>query len=121
MLCFITNNFNKDNINNPSKAALILGSLIGAFKGKLKVGSKEEFIKMYGDEKEVNDLLTGLCDMRVIWGGDNTISEIRKSPLKARAGEITFADRYSAALINSNYYLNLDLTLNFHLNYRFHI
>lgn len=57
MLCFITNNFNKDNINNPSKAALILGSLIGAFKGKLKVGSKEEFIKMYGDEKEVNDLL----------------------------------------------------------------
>lgn len=69
------------------------------------------YLIKYERYKEVNDLLTGLCDMRVIWGGDNTISEIRKSPLNARAGEITFADRYSIALINSNYYLNLDLNL----------
>ena len=49
----------------------------------------------YGRDQKVNDLFSALADTRIIWGGDNTIAEIRKSPLGPRAGEIAFADRYS--------------------------
>lgn len=38
--------------------------------------------------------------MRVIWGGDATIAEIRKSSLPPRATEITFADRFSLAVMD---------------------
>ena len=59
----------------------------------------------YGHEPAINDYFSSLCDMRVIWGGDRTIQEIRKSPLKPRAGEITFADRFSLAVIQADAYL----------------
>lgn len=59
----------------------------------------------YGRDQKVNGLLSLLADTRIIWGGDNTIEEIRKLPLRPRAGEITFADRYSLAVIDSGSYL----------------
>ena len=62
----------------------------------------------YGRETKVNDLLSKICDTRIIWGGDATIAEIRKSPLAPRAGEVTFADRYSLAVIDSATYLKTD-------------
>lgn len=62
----------------------------------------------YGREQKVNDLFSSLADTRIIWGGDNTIAEIRKSPLGPRAGEIAFADRYSLAVIDSEKYLAVE-------------
>ena len=62
----------------------------------------------YGRFQKVNDLLSFLADIRIIWGGDHTIEELRKSPLKPRAGEITFADRYSLAVIDSDAYLAME-------------
>ena len=59
----------------------------------------------YGREKEVNDLLSSMCDVRIIWGGDHTIRELRQSPLPPRSVEITFADRYSLAVIHAETYL----------------
>lgn len=61
----------------------------------------------YPSDREITDFLSSICDVRVIWGGDRTISEIRKSALKARATEITFADRHSIAVINSDEYLKI--------------
>lgn len=62
----------------------------------------------YERDQKVNDLFSALADTRIIWGGDNTISEIRKSPLGPRANEITFADRYSLAIIDSDKYLKVE-------------
>lgn len=62
----------------------------------------------YGRDQKVNDLFSSLSDTRVIWGGDNTIAEIRKSPLGPRAGEIAFADRYSLAVIDSEKYMEVE-------------
>lgn len=59
----------------------------------------------YEKNQKINDFFSELADTRIIWGGDNTIEEIRKSPLGPRAGEITFADRYSLAVIDSEKYL----------------
>ncbi len=59
-------------------------------------------------DKEINDFFSLLADMRIIWGGDETIRELRKSPLSPRAGEITFADRYSLAFIDSDAYMSIE-------------
>ena len=61
----------------------------------------------YERDQEINDILSALCDVRIIWGGDATIAELRKSPLPPRATEITFADRYSLAVIDSDEYMRL--------------
>lgn len=61
----------------------------------------------YDHDREINDALSALCDVRVIWGGDATITELRKSPISSRATEITFADRYSLAVIDSDEYMRL--------------
>lgn len=59
----------------------------------------------YGREKEINDIFSSVADVRIVWGGDATIAELRNSPLPSRSSEITFADRYSLAVIDADYYL----------------
>lgn len=76
-----------------------------------KVAEKPEFsdsknifaVVMFSHSTDIMDALSAQSDIRIIWGGDNTIAEIRKSPLKPRATEITFADRYSFAVFNAEY------------------
>lgn len=62
----------------------------------------------YGREKDINDYFSAIADVRIVWGGDQTITELRKSPMPPRSGEITFADRYSLAVIDSDSYLSID-------------
>lgn len=62
----------------------------------------------YDRDKDINDLLSAIADVRIVWGGDQTIAELRKSPMPPRSGEITFADRYSLAVIDSVFYLNME-------------
>lgn len=62
----------------------------------------------YKSSKEISDMFSSICDSRVIWGGDKTIENMRRSPLKPRANEITFADRYSIAVINADEYLKIE-------------
>lgn len=52
------------------------------------------------------DVLSALCDVRVIWGGDVSITTIRESKLPARAFDITFADRYSICVVDAERYIN---------------
>ena len=61
----------------------------------------------YGHDAQTNQFFSSLCDVRLIWGGDATIREIRQAELPARATEITFADRYSLCVINVDGYLAL--------------
>lgn len=59
----------------------------------------------YGHEDEVNARYSSLADTRVIWGGDETIRRFRQYPLKPRANEVTFADRFSLAVIEADRYM----------------
>ena len=59
----------------------------------------------YERDKSVNDYLSSICDIRIIWGGDRTIEDLRCSALPTRAVEITFADRYSLAVIDADRYV----------------
>lgn len=55
----------------------------------------------YPHESNANEVFSALCDVRVIWGGDATIANIRRNALKPRAFDVCFADRYSVAAINA--------------------
>lgn len=67
-----------------------------------KFSELREYIHVirYPRDKGITDLFSSLSDVRIIWGGDETVAEIRTSPLPPRAAEITFADRYSLAVID---------------------
>lgn len=66
------------------------------------------FLVRYERDIKINDIFSKISDVRIIWGGDRTIEELRKSPLAPRATEITFADRYSLSVINSDEYVKKD-------------
>ena len=54
----------------------------------------------------VTEKLSGICDVRIIWGGDETIRNIRKHKIPARSIDIAFADRYSLCVINADAFVN---------------
>ena len=47
------------------------------------------------------------CDARLIWGGDQTIADVKKFNTKPKNIDIPFSDRYSISLINSDKLLRL--------------
>jgi hypothetical protein len=63
------------------------------------------FLLRYGHEHEINEHLSQICDVRLIWGGDNAINSIRRSLLKPKSYDLVFADRYSFCVISSSNYL----------------
>ena len=102
---------NANIVRIPSKDFPQVSLINGAVNAALeKFGEVRPYICLvrYERDKRRNDLLSYLADIRIIWGGDNTIEEIRRSPLRPRACEITFADRYSLAVIDSEAYLRSD-------------
>ncbi|NQU86497.1 MAG: acyl-CoA reductase [Mariniphaga sp.] len=60
----------------------------------------------YDRSSEATERFSLVCDVRIIWGGDETIHQIRTNPLPPRAFDITFADRYSICAINADSYIN---------------
>jgi hypothetical protein len=63
--------------------------------------SKRNCFVQYDKSSDVSRQLSQLADARVIWGGDDSVQAIRALPGKARCRDISFADRFSAALINA--------------------
>ncbi|WP_291971456.1 acyl-CoA reductase [Candidatus Symbiopectobacterium sp.] len=61
----------------------------------------------YERDKATNDWLSARCHSRLIWGGDATIMALRESPMPARSIDITFANRYSFALVDAAHYLSV--------------
>lgn len=102
---------NKNIVRIPSKDFEQVRIVNRAFQGALReMPEMAPYICLvkYGHDSAINDALSAIADVRIVWGGDNTISELRKSSLKPRAAEITFADRYSLAVIDSDAYMKIE-------------
>ncbi len=65
------------------------------------IAEQTALIRYDRTEDEVTRRLSELSDVRVIWGGNETISQIRMHPIPTRSKEITFADRYSIAILDA--------------------
>jgi hypothetical protein len=58
--------------------------------------------------QELTQELSALCDLRIIWGGDETVARIRQAPLSPRAFDVTFADRYSLLVLRASALPDMD-------------
>lgn len=65
-------------------------------------------VLQYERNKEINDYLSSIADIRVIWGGDRTIAQIRESKIPVRSVDITFADRYSICVLKAEAVLKME-------------
>lgn len=102
---------NANVVRLPSKPFIQVDIICRAFNEALKDCPEiRPFICLveYGHQPHINNALSALCHARLIWGGDKTISLLRQSPLRPRAVDIAFADRYSIAVINADRYLQCE-------------
>lgn len=65
-------------------------------------------IVRYEHSEEITGYLSSICDIRIVWGGDRTLYEVRKAPLPPRAIEMAFPDRHSLAIVNADKFLQQD-------------
>ncbi|WP_436493140.1 acyl-CoA reductase [Actinokineospora sp. HUAS TT18] len=54
----------------------------------------------YDRDDAVTAALSAACDLRVIWGGDRAVTEVRRHPLAPHARDLTFPDRASFAAVS---------------------
>lgn len=71
------------------------------------IADRVRFIR-YGHEEAITAALSARCDLRVIWGGDATVSAIRAIALPPKARELVFPDRRSLAVLDAAGWRELD-------------
>ena len=61
----------------------------------------------YGHDVRITREITKAADVRVVWGGDNTVNQMRAIPPEPHGRDISFPDRISMAAIDIESYNNL--------------
>jgi len=74
---------------------------------RLDEGNK--FVR-YGHDEHVSEALSSLCDLRIVWGGDETVEAFRRIPLPPHARELCFANRHSFAVIGADAFMRMGET-----------
>jgi hypothetical protein len=60
----------------------------------------------YERDSAITASLSLACDLRVIWGGDESVQNIRSLPLNPHSRDITFPDRWSLTVLDASSVLN---------------
>ena len=63
----------------------------------------------YPRNDAVTEQLSASVDVRLLWGGDQTIKHLRRMPTMPRCIDISFADRYSLCLMSASAVLAADV------------
>ncbi len=74
---------------------------------KWKLVSERNIIITYPRDEKINRFISLHSDVRILWGGDETINSIRILPTKPAAKDLTFADKFSYSIIKASVYNNL--------------
>ena len=98
---------NSNIVKVPSKKFIQISIISSIIKKLLKKKKYRKLKKMitiieYNNNNNITKFISQNCDSRVIWGGDKTINNVREFNLKPQANEITFGDRYSISIINTD-------------------
>ncbi len=74
----------------------------------LLAGKEFEILRSYikivvypRENQEITDFFSSKCNIRIIWGGDRTIDNVRTGKIPPRSYDITFADRYSLCVMDA--------------------
>lgn len=96
---------NRNIVRLPSKRSaqsdLLLDTAVGLLADDAHSAiARSTLLVRYGHDAGVTARLSAVCDVRVVWGGDQTVQEIRQVALPPTAREIAFPGKYSLAVIN---------------------
>lgn len=88
---------------------IVLQALDEVFKRpKFALLKSSTAVVRYAHDEAVTSYLSSICDMRIIWGGNHTIEDIRKCKIPVNSTEIVFPDRYSFCVLCSDKLTELD-------------
>jgi len=88
-----------------SEINIICNCLNKALRKNKKIQNRIAVVRY--DDDFFTKKFSSICDARMIWGGDNTIQNLRKIETKPRNRDINFADRYSFVIIKADQILKL--------------
>ncbi|TWP51608.1 gamma-glutamyl phosphate reductase [Lentzea tibetensis] len=81
-------------------AEAVVEALNEALKDAHPAVAETQVMVTYDRDDKVTAALSAACDLRVIWGGDRAVNEVRKLPLAPHSRDVTFPDRASFALLS---------------------
>jgi len=94
--------------NRRSNQIEILFECIGSlYKKHPKIASRNKFFT-YEHDEHISNYFSINADLRILWGGDNTVNMFKKFDSKANVKDVTFSDKKSLSIINTNFYLKLN-------------
>lgn len=79
----------------------LMASLSAALSSAPPAVKAANAVIRYQRDDAVTDRLSLLADLRIVWGGDDSVRAIRRSPLAPRGVELVFPNRYSAAVFDA--------------------
>jgi hypothetical protein len=83
-----------------SAADLVLVALNEALADADPVVARTQLMLTYDRDDALTGRLSAHCDLRVVWGGDRAVTELRRHPLAPHARDLTFPDRSSFAVLS---------------------
>jgi hypothetical protein len=86
-------------------ADAVLAALNDALADADPVIARTQRMVAYGRDDAVTAELSAACDLRVLWGGDASVTELRRHPLSPLARDLTFPDRSSFAALSATGWL----------------
>ncbi len=96
---------NSNIVKLPSKeneiSNILLSELLKFSKNKKfnKIFIANKFVSYPNRNIDITKLISANCDVRLIWGGDNTINLLKKFEIPVHAQDFCFYDRYSISLM----------------------
>ena len=72
-----------------------------------EIGARNRFIT-YPHDSDANRYLSHAADVRILWGGNETVSSLRAVPARPDTHDIVFPDRFSYCVVNAAAYLAMD-------------
>ena len=87
---------------------IICRAINKVLKKKYKTLRKMILIVRYTNNDNYTRKISSICNARIIWGGDNSIRNIRKFEINQRSLDIAFADRYSFCAMGTMEILKLN-------------
>jgi hypothetical protein len=101
-LSFICGNTNVVRLSEKQSAIVtqLLACLNDLMAHNALLRSRNRFIT-YPHDKAVTEQISSWCNHRIIWGGNETVAELRPIPLNPHASERVFSSKFSYAVLSS--------------------
>lgn len=64
--------------------------------------SQRTLLVKYAPDDRITERFSAVCDVRVIWGGNSTIQQVRHLALPPTSTEVAFSNKYSLALLHAH-------------------